>query len=237
MSLRHALLALLDATPMTGYTLAKHFGQSAAFVWHAPHSQIYPELRRMEAEGLITGRDERRGARGTKRTYSLTSGGRDELSRWVAEITPPAPERDAAYLKATYYEFGSFASARRQFQAHLAHYEQLQRQWDVHVDQLENRDTSLLRLRLAAWPEDLHGAVVAYKAHVYRGMAARARAQAQWAREGLALVDRLAAASGGPGCPDLRARPGPEAPAGAADRPADPGEGPAGPGSQRLIRS
>ena len=49
MSLRHALLALLDATPMTGYTLAKHFDQSAAFVWHAPHSQIYPELRRMAA--------------------------------------------------------------------------------------------------------------------------------------------------------------------------------------------
>jgi DNA-binding PadR family transcriptional regulator len=236
MSLRHALLALLDATPMTGYTLAKHFDQSAAFVWHAPHSQIYPELRRMEAEGLITGRDERRGERGTKRTYFLTAGGRAELSRWVAEITPLAPERDAAYLKATYYEFGSFASARRQFQAHLAHYEQLQRQWDAHVDQLENRDTTLLRLRLAAWPEDLHEVVVAYKAHVYRGMAARARAQVQWAREGLALVDRLAAASGGPGFPDPQARPDPDEPAGAGDGIADAGERPAGPGSRRLAR-
>ena len=48
MSLRHALMALLAATPMTGYTLAKQFDQSAAFVWHAPHSQIYPELRRLK---------------------------------------------------------------------------------------------------------------------------------------------------------------------------------------------
>ena len=193
MSLRHALLALLDATPMTGYTLAKHFGQSAAYVWHAPHSQIYPELRRMEAEGLIAGARELRGSRGTKRIYSLTEPGRAELGRWVAEITPPAPERDAALLKATYLEFGSFANARRQFQAHLAHYEQIQRQWKAHVDELAHRDTALLRLRLAAWPEDQHEAIVAYKTHVYRGMAARARGEAQWAREGLALVDRLEA--------------------------------------------
>lgn len=193
MSLRHALLALLDATPMTGYTLAKHFDHSAAYVWHAPHSQIYPELRRMEAEGLIAGSDERRGSRGTKRTYSLTGPGRAELHRWVAEITPPAPERDAALLKATYLEFGSFANARRQFQAHLAHYEQIQRQWEAHADELAHRDTALLRLRLAAWPEDQHEAIVAYKTHVYRGMAARARGEAQWARAGLALVDRLEA--------------------------------------------
>ena len=67
MSLRHALMALLAATPMTGYTLAKQFDQSAAFVWHAPHSQIYPELRHLEEAGLIAGHEESRGVRGTKR--------------------------------------------------------------------------------------------------------------------------------------------------------------------------
>lgn len=201
MSLRHALMALLDATPMTGYTLAKHFDQSAAFVWHAPHSQIYPELRRMEAGGLIAGQDEPRGTRGTKRSYALTEAGRAELRRWVEELTPPPPERDNAHLKATYFEFGSFANARRQFQAHLSHHEQQQHQWEAHVRQLENRETELLRLRLAGWPEPAHDAIVQYKAHVYRGMAARARAEAQWAREGLALVDRLEAAATAPEAP------------------------------------
>ncbi|WP_279581330.1 PadR family transcriptional regulator [Fodinicola feengrottensis] len=51
MSLRHALLALLEAEPMSGYSLAKFFDQSVAYVWHAPHSQIYPELRRMSRPG------------------------------------------------------------------------------------------------------------------------------------------------------------------------------------------
>ncbi len=189
-------MALLAATPMTGYTLAKQFDQSAAFVWHAPHSQIYPELRRLEEAGLIAGHEESRGIRGTKRTYAITDEGRAELQRWVAELSPPPRERDGAYLKATYFEFGSFANARRQFQAHLAHHRQQQRQWEAHVEQLENRDTSLLRLRLAAWPEDLHDAIVAYKAHVYRGLVTRARSEVEWARSGLDLVDRLEVAAG-----------------------------------------
>jgi PadR family transcriptional regulator, regulatory protein AphA len=196
MSLRHALMALLAATPMTGYTLAKQFDQSAAFVWHAPHSQIYPELRRLEEAGLIAGHEEPRGVRGTKRTYAITDAGRVELQRWVTELSPPPRERDGAYLKATYFEFGGFANARRQFQAHLAHHRQQQRQWEAHVEQLENRDTSLLRLRLAAWPEDRHDAIVAYKAHVYRGLVTRARSEVEWARSGLDMVDRLEAAAG-----------------------------------------
>jgi len=194
-SLRHALLALLDAQPMTGYSLAKQFDQSAAYVWHAPHSQIYPELRRLEADGLIAGRAELRGTHATKRAYSITAGGRAELERWVEQLAPLQRERDGAYLKATYFEFGSFASARRQFQAHLVHHEQQERQWEAHVEQLENRDTALLRLRLSTWPEHMHEALVAYKAHVYRGLVKRARQEVQWARDGLELVDRLEAAA------------------------------------------
>ena len=114
----------------------------------------------------------------------------------MTELSPPARERDGAYLKATYFEFGGFADARRQFQAHLAHHRQQQRQWEAHVEQLENRDTSLLRLRLAAWPEDRHDAIVAYKAHVYRGLVTRARNEVESARSGLDLVDRLEAAAG-----------------------------------------
>ena len=53
MSLRHALLALLSAHPMTGYDVAKRFDGSVGFMWQAPHSQIYPELRRMEDAGLV----------------------------------------------------------------------------------------------------------------------------------------------------------------------------------------
>jgi DNA-binding PadR family transcriptional regulator len=195
MSLRHALLALLDAEPMTGYTLARYFDQSAAYVWHAPHSQIYPELRRLESEGLISSTSERRGEGGIKRTYQLTDFGRAELRRWVQEVAPIPPHREAAYLKAIYFEYADFASARRQFRAHLVHHEQQQRKWEAHVAQLENRDTALLKLRFGRWPEDTHAAIVGYKVHAYRGLAQRARDEVAWAKAGLDLVDELEAAA------------------------------------------
>jgi DNA-binding PadR family transcriptional regulator len=59
-SLRYALLALLTSQPLTGYDVFKHFEQSVGYVWHAPDSQIYPELRRMEKDGLLSGVEEPR---------------------------------------------------------------------------------------------------------------------------------------------------------------------------------
>lgn len=107
MSLRHALLAILDARPMTGYELAKQFDVSAAHVWHARHPQIYTELRRLEAEGLVESQEAPRGEGATKRPYFLTDAGCEELLRWLTVIEEPTRERDAALLKATYFEYGS----------------------------------------------------------------------------------------------------------------------------------
>ncbi|MEO2119555.1 MAG: PadR family transcriptional regulator, partial [Microbacterium sp.] len=67
MSLRYALLALLRVGPLSGYELAKQFTQSVGHVWHAPDSQIYPELRKMEADGLVEAEEQARGERGTRR--------------------------------------------------------------------------------------------------------------------------------------------------------------------------
>jgi PadR family transcriptional regulator, regulatory protein AphA len=197
MSLRHALLALLDASPMTGYELTKIFDQSASRVWHATHPQIYTELRKLESENLVVAREEPRGPQGkaTKRAYSLTPDGDKELRRWVAEIEQPTPVRDAAYLRATYFEYADADAVRHNFEMHRAYYtDQLQR-WERHVEQLRTRATQLLQQRLARSPEAKHAAIVAYKVHVYEGMAERARVEIAWAERGLALVDTLAGTS------------------------------------------
>jgi PadR family transcriptional regulator AphA len=190
-SLRHALLALLDAGAMTGYELAKQFDVSVAYLWHAPHSQIYPELRRMEAAGLITAESLPRGERGTKRAYSLTEAGARELVRWVDSLETSPPARDPAYLKATYFEYGSFDQARRHFTEHREHYRQVMEHWQRHIARLQRRDTPLLQKRLALAPAPAHEAVVAYKVHAYEGLVDRARAEVAWAERGLSLVDRL----------------------------------------------
>jgi len=196
MSLRHALLALIEAGPTTGYELAKWFDQSAANVWRAQHSQIYTELRRLEAEGLVSANTLPRGDRAlaTKRAYELTSNGAGELSRWVASIDDPPGLRDTAYVKATYLEYGSYGQARAQFRAHRAYYEKLRDHFEAHVEQLEDRATPLLQQRLRRASPDAHDAIAAFKAHAYRGLIARARTEIAWAEQGLDLVDRLATA-------------------------------------------
>ena len=53
MSLRHAVLGMLASQPGTGYELTQWFDRSLSHAWHASHSQIYPELAKLEAEGLV----------------------------------------------------------------------------------------------------------------------------------------------------------------------------------------
>ncbi|MEU9890474.1 PadR family transcriptional regulator [Sphaerisporangium sp. NPDC051011] len=98
MSLRVALLGLLTyAGPASGYDLTKAFERSINYVWQAGHSQIYPELAKMAADGLIT--VEAQGTRGRK-TYTITREGSDELRRWLTEHTPSGPVRSERALQA-----------------------------------------------------------------------------------------------------------------------------------------
>ncbi|MBA8794382.1 DNA-binding PadR family transcriptional regulator [Friedmanniella endophytica] len=81
MSLRFALLGLLDVQPSSGYDLTQRFARGiGSYAWSAKHSQIYPELRKLTDEGLIEITET--GARGRK-TYAPTPAGREELRGWL----------------------------------------------------------------------------------------------------------------------------------------------------------
>lgn len=83
MSLRYALLGLLAEEPASGYDLGRKFERNLRrYAWHAQHSQIYPELNRLAADGLATVVEQ--GPRG-RRTYAITNIGRIELRRWVLD--------------------------------------------------------------------------------------------------------------------------------------------------------
>ncbi|USQ76290.1 PadR family transcriptional regulator [Ornithinimicrobium cryptoxanthini] len=85
MALRFAILGLLLDGPSSGYDLARRFAEViGAYAWDAKHSQIYPELRGLEEEGLIE--VAARGARG-RTAYRCTAEGLAELRGWLT--TPP----------------------------------------------------------------------------------------------------------------------------------------------------
>jgi DNA-binding PadR family transcriptional regulator len=96
MSLRHGLLDLLAGRPMSGYDLSRFFEVSMGNVWPAQHSQIYPELAKLLADGLIEQTGE--GPRGRK-IYETTPAGVEALRAWLRETEPDYSVRFEAMLR------------------------------------------------------------------------------------------------------------------------------------------
>ena len=98
-TLGYALLGLLARQPRTGYDLSVAMQRPIGYFWAAGHSQIYPELARLEAARYATHRVVAGpGPRDTKR-YSITAAGRRALRDWVASPTRPTPSKDEFLLK------------------------------------------------------------------------------------------------------------------------------------------
>lgn len=191
MSLRYALLALLRVGPLSGYELAKQFSQSVGHVWHAPDSQIYPELRKMQGEHLIEGEEQVRGERGTRRVYHVTDVGRQAFVDWMATPMEYQRVRDPAHMRAAYLEWATPEAARAFLESHIAQWQGELEQWEGELRHIEARSNPMLIRRLQATPPEEQDRTVAYKRFAYEGLCDRARGEVQWARRGLELVNQL----------------------------------------------
>jgi DNA-binding PadR family transcriptional regulator len=92
------VLGLLSLSPRSGYDIKTVVDRSTRFFWAASYGQIYPELKRLEREGLIAGEDASNGARG-RRVYELTTAGREALHAWLLGTTTTVELRDESLLR------------------------------------------------------------------------------------------------------------------------------------------
>jgi DNA-binding PadR family transcriptional regulator len=93
------LLGMIRKGRRTGYEIKQLVDVSTRFFWAASYGQIYPELRRLEAAGLIEGEDEPTGGR-KRRAYRLTPAGNATLDEWLRSDEEPIYElRDESLLK------------------------------------------------------------------------------------------------------------------------------------------
>jgi PadR family transcriptional regulator, regulatory protein AphA len=193
MSLRSALLALISGGPLTGYDAVKHFRSSVGHLWHAPDSQIYPELRRMQADGLLEAAEVPWGKKdATKTQYSLTDAGREALADWQATPLTYAQERDQAHLIAAYFEWGTPQAARARLLEHIDFFAAAKASAQAQASEIADRSSATLQRRLAITDPDDWDRIAAFKKFAYDGKIARADAEIRWAREGLRLLDRFA---------------------------------------------
>ncbi|MFI6364361.1 PadR family transcriptional regulator [Nocardia sp. NPDC050630] len=99
MALRDAVLAALLEGEASGYDLAKGFDASVANFWMATPQQLYKELERMAADGLIETRVVQQERRPNKRLHAITAAGRAALHTFIAEPAKPTAVRDELMVK------------------------------------------------------------------------------------------------------------------------------------------
>lgn len=82
-SLKYAILGLLNRHPMTGYEIAKEFNDELAEFWYANHSQIYPELKKLNEAGLVKYDIEITGEILEAKRYTITEEGQLDFIKWL----------------------------------------------------------------------------------------------------------------------------------------------------------
>ncbi|HEX4656814.1 MAG TPA: PadR family transcriptional regulator [Streptosporangiaceae bacterium] len=131
-TLGYALLGLLARKPRTGYELTQALRAPIGYFWTASHSQVYPELARLETDGLVHYQIiDGPGPRDTKR-YTITAAGLHALATWA--VTPAPPERSRSEFLLKVYSLwlaeptaarALVAGERQEHRAMLTRYEQL----------------------------------------------------------------------------------------------------------------
>jgi PadR family transcriptional regulator AphA len=125
----YVILGMLGWRPMSGYEIKALVDKSTRFFWAASYGQIYPELRRLAAAGLVEGKASPHGGR-RRNVYRLTPAGRKELQTWLGVDAGVFELRDEGLLKLFFAESGGTESAiqaldakRREHERVLAHLE------------------------------------------------------------------------------------------------------------------
>jgi DNA-binding PadR family transcriptional regulator len=77
------ILGLVSRHASSGYDVAARAARSIANFWPVSRSQVYAELSRLEAMGLIAGTHVEQDRRPDKRRYELTGAGAQALDSWV----------------------------------------------------------------------------------------------------------------------------------------------------------
>lgn len=97
MSLRHILLVYLGTGAASGYDIIKGFQHTYGYLWNASFQQIYRDLAKLHADGLIDCEIIENAPRPPRKVYQLNAAGYTAMQDWLA--TPlKMPHINSAFL-------------------------------------------------------------------------------------------------------------------------------------------
>ncbi len=145
-TLGFALLGLLARGPLSGYDIAGQLKAGVGPFWHARHSQIYPELARLQADELVSHERVAQHDRPDKKVFSILPAGRAALAEWVASPLAADQVRDELTLRAYAVWLADPAVATAVFRAQeQQHREQLARYEGYRQEMEQSCGLDLLR--------------------------------------------------------------------------------------------
>jgi PadR family transcriptional regulator AphA len=195
MALRYAILGYLSTAPGSGYDLSQQLQGGLGWFWSASHSQIYPELRRLEEDGLVEGAPTTVGEKLEKRVYSITDAGREALTKWVAGPPVYRPNRDPERLQLIFKDMAGLEDIRRHLEAHREHFRQRREQLASTRERIMFRQHERVERRLAGRRPAQQALTLLLRDLAYSGDIDRADLEIRWAEEALRRVDEHERAS------------------------------------------
>jgi DNA-binding PadR family transcriptional regulator len=96
--IKFPVLGFLMDAEMTGYDLKRRFQESVGFFYRVSDGSLYPALKKLARDKLVTMRTERNGKRARK-VYAITPLGRERFRKMLAEPSPPVFVHDEAQVK------------------------------------------------------------------------------------------------------------------------------------------
>lgn len=167
---------MLTIEPMSGYDMKKFSEQSLAHFWHESYGNLYPRLKRLEAEGSIRGQREARAHAPDAIVYSITDSGRERFQAWLDDDPEPERIRNELLLKVFFGAQSSLATCREHLRRERA---QQQRTLDRYDAIGELTATGEDRPDAPFWAMSLRRGVLLTRARI------------EWCDESIALIDSL----------------------------------------------
>ena len=83
MSLKYAILGLLDQEPHYGYEIKQKFEHMMGDLWPVSYGQLYPTLRKLAEDDLVTMKTVQGKKAVEKNVYSITDRGSEYFKNWL----------------------------------------------------------------------------------------------------------------------------------------------------------
>ena len=97
MEIKYALLGFLSWRSFTGYELKKMLADSVVFYWSGNNNQIYTALVQLHKEELVTNEVQHQNRYPSRKIYTITQKGREQLYNWLTTLPEP-PQLRKSFL-------------------------------------------------------------------------------------------------------------------------------------------